>query len=101
MLYCLISNSYEAAIALRLRGLKLKPPVTGKVTHLVVIFPLPMATIFIFQKPSRPAGYGLLKEKMFLPWRLAGTFTSIKGGFVLIGGDIHTTVAIRIAVLYL
>jgi hypothetical protein len=43
---------------------KVNPPTTGKETHLAVIYSLPRGNYFSFQKPSKPVGKGLLKEKI-------------------------------------
>ena len=43
---------------------KVNPPTTGKETHLAVIYSLPHGNYFSFQKPSKPVGKGLLKEKI-------------------------------------
>jgi hypothetical protein len=42
---------------------KVNPPTTGKETHLAVIYSLPRGNYFSFQKPSKPVGKKLLKEK--------------------------------------
>lgn len=59
---------------------KVNPPTTGKETHLAVIYSLPRGNYFSFQKPSKPVGKGLLKEKIVSFQSLARKKTPIKGG---------------------